>query len=357
MVLVEFTINGTLNRLSIGGAALTNMWEDEIVSFDPPQYSIAQRTGGYVDLTVGGMSLRPDLFDDDWPPPVSAAVSVYYTDSTDPDESAKETLFIGIAHRNTIERTSIKYDFYGSSYTVTVADATAYNDTLDAVMTTLCGAGILNLTIDTSASRAASPNVTHTTNGKVLAIDLASNICEFYSHLFYVVDGTLYLVDMLGDNGTQTITEYDYFASTKYIDEVPISAARAKVDDATNYSRYSSYPYSDELNVVPYHTTEGNINTALDDILTIYHMPRANLEMPLLGSLPVPGKKISWIDTSLGQSTNVWIRARTIQYDFENERVIIEGEGNLSELGALLMENGNYLLLENGGRILLEYSA
>jgi len=99
MVLVEFTINGTLNRLSIGGAALTNMWEDEIISFDPPQYSIAQRTGGYVDLTVGGMSLRPDLFDSDWPPPVNGAVSVYYTDSTDPDESAKETLFIGMGSK------------------------------------------------------------------------------------------------------------------------------------------------------------------------------------------------------------------------------------------------------------------
>ncbi len=356
MVLVEFTINGTLNRLSIGGAALTNMWENKIMGFDAPQFSTAQTTGGYVELTLGTISLFPDLFENDWPPPINGVISVYYTDSDSPDESTKETIFTGVAHRKSIERGHIQYDFHSPSYSVTVADATAYNDSLDAVMTTLCGGGILNLAIDTGASRAASPNVTYTTNGEVLAIDLASAICEFYSHLFYILDGTLYLVDMLVNNGSQTITEYDYFATTNYTDEAPVSAVRAEVDDNTNYSRYSSYPYGEEIDTKPYHTTEGSINTALDDMLTIYHMPRANLEMPLLGSLPVPGKKISWTDTSLGQSTNIWIRARTIQYDFENERVIIEGEGNLTVLAALLLESGGYLLLEGGGKILLEHA-
>ena len=356
MVLVEFTINGTLNRLSIGGAALTNMWENKIIGFEPPQFSTAQITGGYVELILGSISFFPDLFDSDWPPPINGVISAYYTDSDDPDESTKETIFTGVAHRKSIERTSVNYDFHGPSYSATIADETEYDDTLVNVMTTLCGAGILNLDIDTSAARGVSPNVTYTTNGETLAIDFASAICEFYSHLFYILDGTLYLVDMLGNNGTQTITEYDYFATTNYTDESPVSSVRAEVDDDTNYSRYSSYPYGEELDTTPYHTTEENINTALDDMLTIFHMPRANLEMPLLGSLPVPGKKISWTDTSLGQSTTVWIRARTIQYDFENEKVLIEGEGNLGELDALLLESGDYLLLESGYRILLEYT-
>jgi len=46
--------------------------------------------------------------------------------------------------------------------------------------------------------------------------------------------------------------------------------------------------------------------------------------------MPTIGEKITWEDTSLGQDTDAYIRARAIQYDFDNEVMIIEGEGVLS---------------------------
>jgi len=378
MVLVEFTINGTLNRLSFEGAALTNFWDNKITAMDSITYKIAQPYGGFVQLGYGGMSFKPDLFDDDWPPPINGAVSVYYTDSDDPDETTKQTLFTGMAHRAKINRTSIEYRFYGPSYTATIADLTLYADTLANVMTTLCGGGILNLSIDTSAARVPSPAVLYTTEGEILAIDLASNICASFGHLFYIVGSTLYLVDMLGDNGTRTITEYDYFPS-EYNDNQPISTVRADISMGCDgqkactvpefYSRYSSYPYGTVLTVKPYHTTQANIETALDDISTIMHLQRGTLRTPLLGDLPVPGERIIWEDSSLGQTSDMYIRTRSIQYDFINGKVALDGEGAFTltatpeddELGtpqfagAILTEGGDAILTEDGDKILLDF--
>ncbi len=328
MLLVEFTLS-ELKRLSTTGVAIDHYWDSEIIAIDAVSFRITQPYGGYVKAGFGGIGFSHDLFIDDWPPPVNGAISLYYTDSDSPNEDTKELLFTGTAHRSQITRKKVSYRLYGPSYTATVVKATVYNDSLVNVMTTLTGGGLLNLGIDTTAARVASPNVTHTTKGDILAIDLASRICAFYSHLFYISDGTLYLVDMLADNGSRTITEFDYFPST-YNYTAPVSGARAKIDDDNNFIRYSDFPYGNELNITSYHTTEANINTALDDILTITHSPKAALKMPLLGDMPLPGERISWNDTSLGQDTNAYIRARSIQYDFMKEKVSIDGEGDVA---------------------------
>ncbi|MBW2606146.1 MAG: hypothetical protein JRD05_00775 [Deltaproteobacteria bacterium] len=310
-----------MNYLSIDGVDLAHFWDSHVIRFDAPQRSLAKNHGGYCSLGFGGISFSHDLFTDDWPPPVNGVITVKYTATT---EAAAETIFEGVAHLSKINREEIRYELYGPSYTATVNDATAYNDTLVAVMTTLCGVGILNLTLDSSAARGPSPNVTHTVDGDQLAIELASEICAFYSHLFYIVGSTLYLVDMLGDNGTQTITEFDFFPSD-YNNLVPVALARSG-----DYSRTSAYPYGNELSVDQYHDTEANVNTALDNIIAIENKARCDLKIPLLGSLPVPGKKISWTDTSLGVDTDMYIRARALRYDFDNEEITISGEGEIS---------------------------
>lgn len=318
MLLVEFTINSVLNRLSQEGIALTHWWKNKIMNFDPPQCRLAKNHGGYIGLGFGSIDFFPDLFNSDWPPPINGDITIKYTPST---EASAETLFTGIAHRSNINRERIKYDLYGPEFTSTTAGGTAFNDTLVNVMTTLCGAGHLNLTLNSSAARSPSPNVLHTVSGSQLDISLASAICAFYTHCFYIVGSTLYLVDMLGDNGTQTITEFEFFPGD-YDDLDPVSMVRAG-----SFSRTSSYPYGREISETLYHDTQANAETCLDNIITVLHKPRARLKMPLLGSLPVPGEKISWTDTALAVDTDMYIRARTMQYDFVNEEITIEGEG------------------------------
>ena len=181
MLLVNITINAVLNYVSQEGIALTNNWKPKVMSIDPIRYQIQSDYGGYCALNYGSISFFPDLFEDDWPPPVECAISVYYTATT---EAAKETVFTGTAYLEKITREGVTYGLYGPKFTATVAHATGYNDTLDAHFATWCGAGLLNLTLDTTYSRAVSPNVTHTTSGTQLCIDLASKVAAFYNHMF-----------------------------------------------------------------------------------------------------------------------------------------------------------------------------
>lgn len=322
MLLVEATIDGTLHRISMEGIALAHYWDNYIVGFDPVQYQCAYPYGGYVRLGYGIIHFSPDLFASDWPPPVNMTIAIYYTAT---DEASREILFAGTGHRKRITREHIEYALYGPSYTATVADATAFNDTLVNVVSWFCGASYLNVTLDHTYDRASSPQVVFTTSGEQLAINLLSEICAFFSHCFYISGSTLYLIDMLLDAGSEAITEFDFFPS-EYDENEPTALARTD-----NYKRFSAYPYGQEISLATeFADTEVRINAALDNIVAISNKARCRLKVPFIGSLPTPGKKLSWTDTSLGQDLDAYIRARTIAYDFEHEEVIIEGEGELS---------------------------
>lgn len=321
MLLVEKTINAVLNRISNEEIALTNNWKHFIDSFDSPQRNLPNDFGGYCKMGFGSISYLPSLYADDWPPPTECDLSIYYTATT---EAAKETLFTGFDYFESMDRGVIGCGLYGPKFTATVADETAYDDTLANVFATWCGGGLLNLTLDTTYARAPSPNVLHTTSGEQLCIDLASKIAAFYSHMFYISGTTLYLIDMLADAGSSTITEFDYLPSN-YEGFPPVSIATAG-----SRARTSSYPYGQPLSLTAYHDTGANIDDALDDIITTLNSPRARLKIPFAGSVPTPGQKISWPDTALGADTDIWIRVRGITYDYDNEEIILEGEGALA---------------------------
>ncbi len=322
MLLVETTINGTLHRVSLEGLALEHYWDPYIIGFDPVQGQIAYPYGGYVRPGYGSIQFVPTLFASDWPPPVNMTIAAYYTGS---DEASRELLFSGTAHRKEINRTHIEYELFSSSYTATVANGVVFSDTLVNVASWFCGASYLNLSVDTTYARGSSPTVAFQVSGEQLAINLLSDICAFFTHCFYIQDGTLYLVDMLGDAGSQSITEFDFFPST-YEDPVPLAMAMT-----SNYKRFSSYAYGSDLSLsTEYADTQVRIEAALDNIITVSSRSRCRLRVPFIGSLPTPGKKLSWTDTSLGQDMDAYIRARTLTYDFLSEEVIIEGEGELS---------------------------
>ncbi|MFH2074369.1 MAG: hypothetical protein ABIJ57_03340 [Pseudomonadota bacterium] len=323
MLLIATTINGTVHRLSMEGIALSHYWDGQVVAFDPLHYQISNLYGGYVRPGWGGISFANTLFESgDWPPPINITVAAYYTATT---EAAAELLFTGIGHLSHITRDAIKYDLYSPSYSATVADLTAFDDTLGNIVDWFCDAARLNLTVDHTYERAVSPPVKFTSSGTQFAIPLLSDICAFNSHLFYISGTTLHLIDMLMDAGSTAITEFDFFPS-EYAYQVPTS-----IVSTTNYSRTSAYPYGNAMSLATeFEDTGADINTALDNILSILNSAGCRLRMPLLGSVPTPGTKISWTDTSLNLDMAAWIRARSISYDFQNEEVTIEGEGALA---------------------------
>jgi hypothetical protein len=323
MLLVELTINAVVNYVSIDGHALTHNWKPRILTFDAPMISIPSDHGGYAKMTFGTISFNPILFQADWPPPVSCHISIYYTDTT---EAAKELIFSGTCHLKEFDREQITYSIYGPSYDETIAATTAYNNTLNSVLTAILTTIPEITSVNTTYARASSPNVTHTTSDIQRAIDLASAIAEFYSHLFYIVGSTAYLVDMLLNNGTWTLTEFKFFAFPKYWYKNPVSVLYC-----SQYYKLSSYPYGDTMTVTPYHTTQANIEAALTDILAIENAARITLDVPMIaGNFPAPGRKIVIPDTAHVVNLSSWIRARKLRLDFINDSINIEGEGAIA---------------------------
>ena len=320
MLLVELTVNAVLNRVSVEGHGLTNNWIPRIIGFDAPTLSIPSDHGGYAQLTFGNITFNPLLFIADYPPPVVCPIKIYYTDTT---EAARELVFEGTASLSEFDRERVTYSLYFPTYDETIAAATAYNDTLNVVLTAILTAIPEITTVNTTNARVASPNVTHTLADAEIAIDLASNIAAFYSHLIYVVGATAYLVDMLLNNGTWTLTEYKFFSFPTYFYKAPVASILCG-----QVKRFSAYPYGSAVSVAAYHTTEANIITACDNILAIENAARLRLDVPMIaGNFPAPGKKIIIPDTAHVVSLSSWIRARKLSYDFINNSINIEGEG------------------------------
>ena len=379
MLLVEITINSVVNRVSIEGHGLTHNWKPMVAGFDAPTLAIPTDHGGYAKMAFGSISFNPELFSGDWPPPVSCPISIYYTDTT---EDEKELVFDGTAHLSEFDRESIRYALNGPIYddklsilglgtletgraykivnyvagddftnvgganvTGTIFTATGttpttwtnystlaphWNDTLDDVLTDILTQIPEITAVNTTYARATSPNVTWTLTSDRLAINVASDIAAFYSHLIYVIGSTAYLVDMLLDNGEWTLTEFEFFAYPKYRYKTPIAEIKCSSDNVI-YSRASTYPYGMGMDVEAFHSVKANIDAALDDIMNIENAPRVNLSVPMIaGNFPKLGQKITLPDTGNVEDLESWIRVRILQYDFVDTTISIEGEGAIS---------------------------
>jgi len=323
MILVEIVISAVTYRVSTEYTALTNSWDGYITKFSAPQFQIKKSYGGYIALKVGGFTLSPDFFTDNsiWEPSREMDVSVYYTAST---EAAKTLIFAATAHRKENNREGVKYNFYTESYTDTLAKTTALSGTIIANFTTWCST--LSLTLDSTYARASSPALSYTTTKEYLLINAMSEVAAFFTHCFFIVGSTLYLVDMLRDNGSRTLTEFDIFPSS-YRTPPPIASAATE-----NFVQYSAYPYGKTITgLTEWHTTQANAETALGNILTVSNASiHASVKTPLDGTLPTLREQITLTDASLGQSSTVVFNPSTIKYDFIKEEITLSGDGTLT---------------------------
>lgn len=227
---------------------------------------------------------------------------------------------------------------------------TGEDTTLAGIFQWACGASYLNYTYSGTYAESPSPSVSYYAASQTKMVDFLSAASAFFGHLFYVAGTTLNLVSMASNNGTQTTDEFSFFP-LQYSYGPPIKSITAswelresyegRTSDALTTAQYvrvttqetsveSTYAYGQEINIEPYSTTKSVIDTRLTTILATLHKPIVNWRIPVQGSLPVPGKKISWTDTSLIADIDCFIRARTIKFDFDNWEVIVEGEGEVT---------------------------
>ena len=223
--------------------------------------------------------------------------------------------------------------------------------TLKDICEWACESSKLNLSFVHTYDRTISPNINYWANTQELLIDFLSNIATWNTHLFYIKSSTFTLVDLLLDNSSRTITEWDYFKAP-YGYPAPISKITstwqnriagtwsnpANTEPAATYvkeyeqthSVESGYAYGENQDITPYSDVISDIETASNNILIIKHRIKSDITIPLQNNLPVPGEKISWVDESFFDTLNIWIRARDITYDFDNEEITISGEGGVS---------------------------
>jgi hypothetical protein len=88
-----------------------------------------------------------------------------------------------------------------------------------------------------------------------------------------------------------------------------------------------SFPYGQDVDLTPYDDSKTNVKSALQNILGILTKIQGEIRIPISATLPDPGKKLTWGDEILVVDTTTWVRARRLSYDFDNEEIVITGEG------------------------------
>ena len=250
---------------------------------------------------------------------------------------------------------------------ITMSGTAAAGETLSDVFNYFCGASFLNLTYNNTNSRVISPTVSMWITNQQTILEFLSELSAYFTHLFYTNSTTLFLRDMLLDNGTETITEFQFFNSNISYNS-PIKKIKTTIQfphsvdmvtsDAGTTGKYvkedeeeieinGSYKYGEEeeISSALQYDDSGfadayaanlrllryNNKLALTDIKTILEKPQINVEMPIEdNNLPDFGKKISFINTAYNQDTNVSLRIREISFDFLNENLTISGDGEIS---------------------------
>lgn len=97
--------------------------------------------------------------------------------------------------------------------TITIS-GTAAQTTLEEMMTwALARLGFTSLITDNA--RAVSPDMNYWADSQTPLIDFMSEVCAYFTHYFYTrPGGVIVLGDMLIDNGTDTLDEYEYFTAS-----------------------------------------------------------------------------------------------------------------------------------------------
>ncbi len=369
MIISTIYINKTLNRISDEGKSLTYWWDEVIVSFDPPQFSMDTDQGGFCRMNFGGIEFSPKLFIGDWPPPIKCPITIQYLDDDATDESGATTLFTGTAQITSYDRDSVKYDLYGDDYTTPLLLETVdYNgdlvplpkifgnisyavpirladvggkqtfhkagivsttpgssfsvfddginvdgnvtdnadgtfsltatptgevsmsgigeDTdLDDIVEWACHADRLNLTYSGTYVRTVQPSLIYYATNQTPLVDFLSNICAFYTHLFYISGTTLNLVDMLKNNGTRTVTEFKYFPSNFEYNR-PLSTIRASWEERVavtetigSYVKTYNYETQKLINTITTGITDGTTSSKLVDSTADFVTDNIEIEM------------------------------------------------------------------------------
>lgn len=318
--LLTLNADSTVHRVSDDWHALEHPWFAKIAAAPSVKYATRKLYGGFTSPTFGGFTLIPGFTKER---KMSARLQFSLS-----DEANAVTLLEGTAIRSSgLADSGDSYDFRKTAYNGSFSGLVSGN--LQTVFSTFCGASYLDRTLDVSGT-SRDPAVSYTLSSDTPVIDILSSITEFFTHGFHDDGTTIYLFDMLADNGSLTLSEYE-FQPPNY-------------EYATPYSRFVAGDYSvdgtdteanADFNVSPVcHTNQTLIEASLNNIKTLMEMDGATLSMPLTEKTAgiKPGMKLSWVDNRAPVQVTAWIRVQSINYDLESNppTLVVTGKGSVT---------------------------
>ena len=319
-LLIEFTPHGgTLQRISNEDIPLTHQWFSYVFSFSSFRLDLNEYYGGYASPSFSDITVSPDAFAS-WPPSGDALFKVMLTDST---EAAAVTIFNGYGTPKDFDREGVSYDLTVQEYSDTITSGTSQSGTLLALMTTYCST--LSLTIDSSNARATSPAVDYTPTSDTPLIDIMMGMCSFFTHGFKIIDGTLFLFDMLATGTTKDLTGFDVLPCS-YGKADPVSLVKC-----SDYSVAGSSAYGKEVSIsTAYHTTQSLIEAALTNIKTLIESDITEIDAMLDQTTVTVLDNITLVDKSTVSDTLTTAKVTSTLYNFDDYTVQIEAVGAIS---------------------------
>ncbi len=232
-------------------------------------------------------------------------------------------------------------------YTVTpvgeiTVSGTGTSSTLINIFAWACGAAHLNLSYDSTLATAFT--AAFWAASQETLVSFLDRLAAYASHLFYIINESLYLIDMASDNGTLVLTEFDFFPAsitfaapvatlkTNWTDRTAVEDSTGKhiMETPQEVSVVGTHPYGNSGTIDCFQADKTSVGAALTRVLSSMTATRWETSIPLLATFPLPGLKITAIDASMGQNVNIVIHATDIEYDFENLEVKIAGPGTVS---------------------------
>lgn len=324
MILCEFTLDGeSMVRISNIDTPLTYQWYGFILEMTSVKFQLSSNYGGYAKPSFSDIKLSPEMFESGtWPPIKKAYVKIMWTETY---ESEAVTIFEGTALLSSYDRSGVTYNLKQPEFSATVPASTVISGTLDSVITTLCGASYLDVDIDTTNSRSVSPDVSYTVSSEVKAIDLANELCKFFTHAFLIKDSTLYLYDMTQNSASVELTEFDVLPCTYKTGSLlaSVSSENGFVD--------GSYPNSDTtIGLSTEYCSSGNVESNLTNIKTVSERDIASIDAMITDASPMILDVVELLDESTVQDTTSTARIISALYNFDDEKIQYEAIGVIS---------------------------
>jgi hypothetical protein len=283
---------------------------------------LSEDYGGYAEPSFSELNISPDAFDT-WPPDGDATIKVMLLDMDETDETKAVTIFDGYGTPEQFDHEGVEFTLYSTGYTATIAEDATQTGTVLSLMTSYCST--LGLTLDSTHARSTSPAVSYTPSSEELMIDVMDEMCAFFTHGFRIIDGTLYLFDMLTTGDIAEVTEFSMQEATYGKAEPLIEVT------CGDYSVSGSSTYGDDVSIsTAYHTTGAAINAALTNIKTVLEKDVVEIESTT-GQVSINVlDDFSVYDESTKAATSITAKAKSVLYNFDNDTVNIEGIGVLS---------------------------